>query len=447
MCWPKGQSWCTPATRNTDMESKSSDGNSGLQRQAPIARETPEERYVRGRAKCMRDFKTGWPRLSAAEEERLEKWTRLEYFVNVYKRSINTGPYKSPGSPLEILGKYGLGSLDSRANWSWSPGIGSDPEAKIRTNSNVIRGFADLLLGMGELNKNRSDGSWEYEVYEHCIGYLEADLIDAKALPPLAPPVPPATPRPNVVYGSYQEQSQALRDSLASSPYGNLDFARADLKKQCASEIKAKLGTDADAKEIVNVKIGNALYFGEHELQTNLQANKNRIQNSLTSKSRIDRIDAKLDLCLIQQRLWQAQSAQSSKTVSTSSALAPLRVPAPTVAVAPELPSRVIARDGRTALECVKLVNLTQSNSRTSGLGGSVLANQCTDTVEIGWCSTGGECERGHGNQTTLLSGRSWPVDANHEVRWGACHGANTFHGDSGSKGLKFTCSAPKSGE
>lgn len=109
------------------------------------------------------------------------------------------------------------------------------------------------------------------------------------------------------------------------------------------------------------------------------------------------------------------------------------------------LPSRVIARDGRRALDCVRLEQLAQSSSSTSG-GGSVLTNQCTDTVTIGWCSTGGECERGGGNITNVLAGHSWPVDANHEVRWGACHGANTLHGDPGSKGLQFTCSAPDAG-
>jgi hypothetical protein len=58
----------------------------------------------------------------------------------------------------------------------------------------------------------------------------------------------------------------------------------------------------------------------------------------------------------------------------------------------PSLPSRVIARDGRRALDCVSLEQLARSNSSTSG-GGSVLVNRCTDTVTIGWCSTGGECE------------------------------------------------------
>lgn len=111
----------------------------------------------------------------------------------------------------------------------------------------------------------------------------------------------------------------------------------------------------------------------------------------------------------------------------------------------PPLLSRVIARDGHRALECVRLEQLARSNSSISG-GGSVLANYCTDTVTIGWCSTGGECEGGGGNITNLMAGHSWPVEATREVRWGACHGANTLHGDPGSKGLQYTCSAPDTG-
>jgi len=110
---------------------------------------------------------------------------------------------------------------------------------------------------------------------------------------------------------------------------------------------------------------------------------------------------------------------------------------------APAAKSRVIARDGQDAMECVSLKQVAQSNSSTSG-GGSVLINNCDDTVTIGWCSTGGECERGAGNVTNLLSLKSWPVDASHEVRWGACHGANTLHGDPGSKGLQYSCSMPE---
>lgn len=104
-------------------------------------------------------------------------------------------------------------------------------------------------------------------------------------------------------------------------------------------------------------------------------------------------------------------------------------------------PSRIIARDGQSAMDCVKLVELTKSDSSTGG-GGRVLSNQCGNTVEIGWCYVGGDCES-TGSQTNVAVGRSWPVSAEKEIRWAACHGANTFHSDPGSKGLRFTCSAP----
>lgn len=105
--------------------------------------------------------------------------------------------------------------------------------------------------------------------------------------------------------------------------------------------------------------------------------------------------------------------------------------------------SRIIARDGRSAMDCVKLVTISKGDSSTTGLGNRVLSNQCNGPVQVGWCYVGGECERGAGNSWTIGPQRSWPVSAVKEIRWGACHGANTIHGDPGSKGLQFTCSKP----
>jgi hypothetical protein len=103
---------------------------------------------------------------------------------------------------------------------------------------------------------------------------------------------------------------------------------------------------------------------------------------------------------------------------------------------------RVIARDG-TVADCVGLETLTQNQSTLSG-GGRVFANHCPVAVEVGWCSVDNECERGLGNQWTVQPGKSWPVSAEKSIRWGACLGANTYHGDRESQGLKFTCSAPE---
>lgn len=104
--------------------------------------------------------------------------------------------------------------------------------------------------------------------------------------------------------------------------------------------------------------------------------------------------------------------------------------------------SRVIASDGHHALACVSLVDLASGNSSMSG-GGRVLSNQCGGPVEVAWCSMGGECQKGAGNMWTVQAGRSWPVDREHEVRWGACHGANTIGMNRDSKGLDFVCSKP----
>jgi hypothetical protein len=103
---------------------------------------------------------------------------------------------------------------------------------------------------------------------------------------------------------------------------------------------------------------------------------------------------------------------------------------------------RVIARDGQVAT-CVSIETISTGDSTLAG-GGRVLVNNCSDTVEIGWCTRGGECERGLGNQWDVQPGRSWPVPLEKQIRWGACHGANTFHGDPGAQGAAFTCSAPQ---
>jgi len=104
--------------------------------------------------------------------------------------------------------------------------------------------------------------------------------------------------------------------------------------------------------------------------------------------------------------------------------------------------ARIIASDGKSAMDCVKLVELTKTDSRMGG-GGRVLSNQCSGPVEIVWCINPGECDRERGNMWTVRAGGSWPVSANGEVRWAACHGANTAAHVKGTFGLRYYCSAP----
>ncbi len=133
----------------------------------------------------------------------------------------------------------------------------------------------------------------------------------------------------------------------------------------------------------------------------------------------------------------QTVSAQGSGTLGPLSAGGPQAKP-----VQEGLDAHVIASDGKSAMDCVQLVELTKADSSTSG-GGRVLSNQCEVAVEITWCYVDTECTNGLGAMWTVAAGRSWPVSAEREIRWAACRGANTVAFEKGSAGLRFICSAP----
>lgn len=105
--------------------------------------------------------------------------------------------------------------------------------------------------------------------------------------------------------------------------------------------------------------------------------------------------------------------------------------------------SRVIAGNGRSAMDCVQLIVVAKGDSRI-GNGGRVLVNYCGAPVEITWCYPDEPrgCEI-HGNTWTLDIGGSWPVSYEKDIRWAACHGANTASFEKGSQGLSYICDAP----
>lgn len=105
--------------------------------------------------------------------------------------------------------------------------------------------------------------------------------------------------------------------------------------------------------------------------------------------------------------------------------------------------ARIIASNGKSAMDCVKLVEISKADSRLSGSGGRVLINNCPGPVEIGWCYTPGDCDTETGSSWTVAAGRSWPVSAEKPIRWAACHGANTTAFVKFSHGLRYYCSAP----
>ena len=105
--------------------------------------------------------------------------------------------------------------------------------------------------------------------------------------------------------------------------------------------------------------------------------------------------------------------------------------------------ARIIASDGKSAMDCVKLIELTKTDSSTGG-GGRVLSNQCSGPVEITWCYSPGDCDTETGAGWTVQAGKSWPVSADKNIRWAACHGANTAAFVKGSHGLSYYCKAPE---
>jgi hypothetical protein len=105
-----------------------------------------------------------------------------------------------------------------------------------------------------------------------------------------------------------------------------------------------------------------------------------------------------------------------------------------------QVQSRIIASDGKGAMDCVRLEKIADPAGNSPETQW-VLANGCADEVEVGWCKDD-ECSREAGNRATVKPGRSWPVAAVDKVYWGACHGKNTFHGETGSKGTRHYCTA-----
>jgi hypothetical protein len=147
-------------------------------------------------------------------------------------------------------------------------------------------------------------------------------------------------------------------------------------------------------------------------------------------------------VCLYQRRLQQLQGSPLS-TAAINGALTPLSLGGSSAAPPPGKDAHIIASNGRSAKDCVVLAKLSNADSNTSAaVTGRVLLNQCADEVEIGWCYSPGDCETETGSSWTLQPGRSWPIKAEGEVRWAACHGANTASFVKYSHGLRYYCKA-----
>ena len=422
---------------------------------APPARSASASDLTKDRESCLQQARSSW-NFTADGEASLRSYTLERISFEIVQVRFNAGP-----EGLALRNKY-LNAADAQLSTA-------DQAAKIRSNPQAIREFANLVARFAAPYRGSAAGVGR--TYEACIANAEAAQLERGATgtitksAPTAPPTrrvqpqpAPASPQPPIavqqppvpiaraaadvaaaaaavtakpgVFDKYADDALAVRSS--TELHRDQAMARLIANEVAAIEKKYPVTQCADSEDRIAfaacLKVRNEALFKRAEAEiAYLDGMRPNITNALYNSDK-----AKFEL--------GASLARDSCAKLTGST-APCDLSAGS-ASRPNLPSRVIARDGRNALDCVKLVDLAQANSSTSG-SGRVLANQCTDTVEIGWCSTGGECERGAGNQTTVLAGHSWPVDRNHEVRWGACHGANTLHGDPGSKGLQFTCSAP----
>ena len=144
-----------------------------------------------------------------------------------------------------------------------------------------------------------------------------------------------------------------------------------------------------------------------------------------------------------QQAAYEAQLTGQPGTTQGGGTLPPLSTGGPQAKPVQEgEDARVIASNGKPAMDCVKLIQVTDSDSSLGG-GGRVLSNQCSDEVEIAWCYTPGDCETETGSSWTVQPGKSWPVSAEKQIRWVACHGRDTASFVKGSYGLRYICKAP----
>jgi hypothetical protein len=162
-------------------------------------------------------------------------------------------------------------------------------------------------------------------------------------------------------------------------------------------------------------------------------------------------VEAPAEKCVA--KVWfkkfNAMHASSNSTKANpavwalNESLSPLSISG-AAAAPPGKDAHIIAGDGKSAMTCVKLVRVASGDSKMSRVGGRVLANQCADAVEIGWCYSPGDCDTETGSSWTVRPGHSWPVKSAGMIRWAACHGANTQSFVKGSHGLRYYCSAPK---
>ena len=239
---------------------------------------------------------------------------------------------------------------------------------------------------------------------------------------------------------------KAIATSLPAKLSPQFAAERADALVSCVAPIKQFIATGplTPAEVVLNFE---SFWLADADMGLNVDGVRNKIA-AVDHQIASGTLDAgtlaarRAGRCLHQRRLAQLEGSPLIGGAVEGS-LTPLSIGGAQVKHIQEgKDARIIASDGKSAMDCVKLFTLTSTDSNM-GTGGRVIANQCGGPVEITWCYTDTECSNNRGAMWTVGAGSSWPVSTEREIRWAACHGRNTVSFVKGTAGLRYYCSAP----
>lgn len=253
--------------------------------------------------------------------------------------------------------------------------------------------------------------------------------------------LPPARPAktapwsPNAMQTDHGVKSEAMNPLFAAE--------RADALASCQPSIQQYGSRWALTSVETNITIENSALNDRTMKSTPAQLRAHLATfDTMISSGQLSREAAAMGRCLLNRRIAQLEGSPLVPG-AVDGTLNPISIGGKSAAWKQQgKDARIIASDGKSAMHCVKLVKLSDKDS-IMGMGGRVLSNQCEGPVEITWCYVDSDCYKGVGNAWTVGAGRSWPVSVERELRWAACHGANTASFVKGSYGLRYYCSAP----
>ena len=268
--------------------------------------------------------------------------------------------------------------------------------------------------------------------------------VAAKPRPaPLAQKLPPARPAKTAPWSPKAmptDASQKLDPRYAAG--------RVDALASCSASLQ-QWATQPGHTMVETILVAEGAWLGESQgVNLTVDELRNKIANieNRISGGTLDAADLaafRAGRCVYQRRLAQLEGSPLISGAVDGS-LTPLSIGGTVEKLVQEgKDARIIASNGKSAMDCVKLETLG-GDSAVSG-GGRVLVNRCSDEVEIGWCYSPGDCDTETGSGWTVQPGKSWPVKAEGEIRWVACHGRDTASFVKGSYGLRYYCKAPAS--